>query len=271
MKKFFGSRAFYRTVFTLAVPFLLQNAISTFVNLLDNLMVGRVGTEPMSGVAIVNQILFVYNLCLFGGSSGAGIFSAQFHGRGDVEGQRSCLRYNLILLVGFTCLALAILLPFGDELIGTFLHGEEGNISATLTYGHYYLRCMLPGLLPFAVTNAYTSILRAGGESSLPMKASVSAIIVNLVFNWILIFGKLGCPALGVKGAAIATVLSRYVEAFLIVFFSHRNKNRYPYTDGLMSTLKIPVTHLKKISVKGLPLLLNEMFWSFGQTVLNQC
>ena len=93
MKKFIGNRDFYKLVAALALPLLLQNAVSTFVNLLDNLMVGRIGTESMSGVSIVNQLLFVYNLCLFGGTGGAGIFGAQFFGRGDYNGVRHTLRY----------------------------------------------------------------------------------------------------------------------------------------------------------------------------------
>ena len=92
MKKYIGDKTFYRMVFALALPMLLQNTVSNFVNLLDNLMVGQTGTEQMSGVSIVNMILFVYNLCLFGGTSGAGIFGAQFYGKKDTDGVRYSLR-----------------------------------------------------------------------------------------------------------------------------------------------------------------------------------
>ena len=95
MKKLIGNREFYKLVATLAIPLLLQNTVSTFVNLLDNLMVGQIGTEQMSGVSIVNQILFVVNLCIFGGVGGSGIFGAQFHGRGDSKGVRYTLRFNI--------------------------------------------------------------------------------------------------------------------------------------------------------------------------------
>ena len=211
MKRFIGNREFYRLVAALALPLLMQNAVSTFVNLLDNLMVGRIGTESMSGVSIVNQLLFVYNLCLFGGSGGAGIFGAQFFGRGDQSGVRHTLRFNLLLCATFTVLAVTILCLLPDTLIGAFLHetGTGGDLALTLAEGKDYLRVMLFGLPAFAMTTAYVSILRVTGDNRLPMKASVTAIFVNLVFNYLLIYGKFGFPMLGVRGAAIATVLSR--------------------------------------------------------------
>ncbi len=88
LKKFFGNKAFYKMVLLIAVPIIIQNGITNFVNLLDNIMVGRLGTEQLSGVGIANQLIFVYTLCLFGGLSGAGIFTAQFFGKGDREGMQ---------------------------------------------------------------------------------------------------------------------------------------------------------------------------------------
>ena len=137
MKKLIGSRELYRTVAMLALPLLLQNAVSTFVNLLDNLMVGRIGTESMSAVSIVNQLLFVFNLCLFGGTGGAGIFGAQFYGRGDHDGLRHSLRFNVILSLSFTVLAIGALSLFQDFFIRAFLHdtGSAGDLAQTLREG----------------------------------------------------------------------------------------------------------------------------------------
>lgn len=226
MKKFIGNKDFYKLVAALALPLLLQNAVSTFVNLLDNLMVGRIGTESMSGVSIVNQLLFVYNLCLFGGTGGAGIFGAQFFGRGDYNGVRHTLRFNILLCAGFTVIATVLLALIPDTLIGAFLHeaGTGGDLALTLSEGEDYLRIMLFGLPAFCLTTAYVSILRVTGDNRLPMKASIAAIFVNLVFNYLLIYGKLGFPMLGVRGAAIATVLSRYVEFGLILLGTHGKK-----------------------------------------------
>ena len=273
MKKLIGTKDFYKLVAALALPLLLQNAVSTFVNLLDNLMVGRLGTEAMSGVSIVNQVIFVYNLCLFGGTGGASIFGAQFHGRGEEEGVRHTLRFNLWLGVIFTALATALLAVMPDTLINAFLHDADSPeaLAVTLSEGRKYLAVMLFGLPAFAVTTAYVSILRVTGDNDLPMRASIAAILVNLVFNWLLIYGKLGFPAMGVTGAAAATVLSRYVELFLILLGTHGKKEPPALVRGLYSTLRIPASLCGDIIRRGLPLLINEMFWSLGMTMLTQC
>ena len=272
MRKLIGTKEFYRNVALLALPLLLQNAVSTFVNLLDNLMVGRVGTEAMSGVSIVNQLLFVYALCLFGGMGGAGIFGAQYYGRDDQDGVRYCLRYNLVFGAVLTAAAVLILALFQDRFIGAFLHESEstGDLALTLSEGKAYLRIMLWGLPGFAATNAYAGILRVSGDTRLPMRASVTAIFVNLVFNWILIYGKLGFPALGVSGAAIATVLSRYVEIALIVLGTHVAREKPEFIRGLYKGFSLPRDLAVRIARKGLPLMINETFWSLGLTILNQ-
>lgn len=272
-KKLIGSKEFYKMVAVLALPLLLQNAISTFVNLLDNLMVGRIGTESMSGVSIVNQLLFVYNLCLFGGTGGAAIFGAQFHGRGDHKGLQHSLRFNLVLSMGFSALAVLALALLQDLFIGAFLHegGPVGDLALTLSEGKAYLRIMLPGLPAFALTTAYVSIVRVTGDNRLPMRASVTAILVNLVGNWILIYGKLGFPALGVRGAAIATVISRYVELALILRGTHGKKEPPEYLRGLYRRFSVPAPLTRSIIRRGTPLLFNELFWSLGMTMLTQC
>ena len=273
LKRYVGDRAFYRKLFTVMVPILIQNLITNFVNLLDNVMVGQVGTEPMSGVAIVNQLLFVFNLCVFGGLAGAGIFTSQFYGKNDPEGVRNTMRMKIWIAAGTVLIFGSTLLFFGPQLISLFLHeGEESlNLAATLRFGEQYLHVMLPQIIPFAVTQIYASTLRGTGETVLPMRAGIVAVFVNLVFNYILIFGKLGLPALGVVGAAIATVMARVVEMLIVVIWSHRHTDRLPYIPGLYRTLRVPALLTKQVLVLGAPLLLNELLWSGGMTVLNQC
>ena len=273
LKRYVGDRAFYRKLFTVMVPILIQNLITNFVNLLDNVMVGQVGTEPMSGVAIVNQLLFVFNLCVFGGLAGAGIFTSQFYGKNDPEGVRNTMRMKIWIAAGTVLIFGSTLLFFGPQLISLFLHeGEESlNLAATLRFGEQYLHVMLLQIIPFAVTQIYASTLRGTGETVLPMRAGIVAVFVNLVFNYILIFGKLGMPALGVVGAAIATVMARVVEMLIVVIWSHRHTDRLPYIPGLYRTLRVPALLTKQVLVLGAPLLLNELLWSGGMTVLNQC
>ena len=273
LKKYVGDRAFYRKMFEVMLPVLTQNVITNFVSLLDNVMVGQVGTEPMSGVAIVNQLLFVFNLCIFGGLAGAGIFTAQFYGKGDSNGVRDTVRIKLYIGGLSLAVFLLLFLTKGEALISLFLHpGEEDlDLAATLGYGMDYLHVMLLQTLPFALCQVYASTLRGTGETMLPMKAGIIAVFVNLSFNYILIFGKFGAPALGVVGAAAATVLARLVECAIVILWTHRHKDKNPYIVGVYRSLKVPGALLKQVIVLSLPLLLNEVLWSGGMTTLNQC
>ena len=130
---------------------------------------------------------------------------------------------------------------------------------------------MILGLPGFMLTQAYSSTLREGGEAVLPMKAGISAILTNLVFNWILIFGNLGFPRLGCQGAAIATVISRYVELGLIVIAVRKKREKYQFFKGLWSTFVIEKRMLKRILKAAFPLIMNETMWSLGMTALMQC
>ena len=272
LKPYIGDRSFYRRMLAVMTPVLIQNVITNFVNLLDNIMVGQIGTEPMSGVAIVNQLLFVFNLCVFGGMAGAGIFTAQFFGHGDVSGVRHTFRIKLWIGAASAGLFLALLLRHGAALIGLFLHeGEEAlDLAATLAHGQAYLHVMLLELPLFALSQIYSSTLRECGETVLPMKAGVAAVLVNLMGNYVLIYGKLGAPALGVVGAAIATVLSRAVETLIVLLWSHRQPQRCPYLAGVYRSLRVPGALVKRVALLGTPLLQNELLWSAGMTVLNQ-
>ncbi len=273
LSKFIGDRAFYKKVMAITVPILIQNVITNFVSLLDNLMVGRLGTEPMSGVAIVNQLLFIFNLCIFGAISGAGIFTAQYHGKRDSEGIRNTFRIKAIVAVVVSAVFIVAFAIFGPQLISLFLHqGEENlDLAATLNYGREYLIVMLFGLLPFAVSQYYSGTLKETGETMVPMIAGVSAVLINLCFNYILIYGKFGAPALGVAGAAIATVISRYAECLIVIIWTHRHKAKNAFIVGAYSSLKVPKELIINVARKGLPLMANEVLWSVGMTMLSQC
>lgn len=278
LSKFIGDKAFYKMVLLIAVPIMIQNGITNFVSLLDNIMIGQVGTEQMSGVAIVNQLIFVYNLCIFGGVSGAGIFTAQFFGQGNHEGVRQTMRFKLWMTASITALTVVLFLSAGTFLISSYLQGDGSpeDAAATLIYGKQYLWIMLLGLPAFAVVQMYSSTLRECGQTILPMKAGIAAVFVNLAFNYLLIYGKFGFPKLGVQGAAAATVLSRYVEMLIIIWKVHRRNagkgnEAYAFMEGLYRTLKVPKDLAWKIIRKGCPLLFNETLWAAGMAMLTQC
>ncbi len=271
MKKYFGTKAFYKTVIALLLPMLLQNAVSSFVNLLDNLMVGRTGTEQMSGVSIVNQVIFIYNLAIFGGTSGAGIFAAQFYGKGDHDGIRQCLRFNYIVVTIFTAVAIELFSLFGTELFSLFLTDDgQADIAETLRQSQGYLRIILVGLVPFAVTNAYSGILRSCGAADIPMKAGILAVVANMVGNYILIFGHFGFPVMGVRGAALATVISRFLEAGMILLECRKRADKLGFAQGIFQHFNIPKPLFRSILAGSLPLLCNELFWSLGETTITQ-
>lgn len=272
-RKFIGDRRFYGMVLSIAVPIMIQNGITNFVGLLDNIMIGRIGTEQMSGAAIVNQLIFVYNLCLFGGVSGAGIFTAQYFGQGDNEGVQNTFRFKFWMLLVLTVGAILLFTLYGPQLIGYYLTGEgtPEEIAATLAYGEQYLHIMLLGLPAFMLCQIYASTLRECGETVLPMKAGIASMLTNLVLNYILIYGKFGFPVLGVRGAAIATVISRLVEVSIVILWSHKHPETIRFVSGLYRTLRVPGALCRKILVKGSPLLLNETMWAAGMAMLTQC
>lgn len=272
-ERMFGDRDFYAQVVAVVVPIIIQNTVSNVVSLLDNVMVGRVGTLQMSAVAIVNQLLFVFNLCIFGGLAGAGIFATQYAGAHDDKGVRDCFRVKWMIALSMLACALVVLIAFPKRLIGMYLAQEtaQADAAATLGFGMDYLTVMLWGLLPFGVSQVYASTLREVGETRLPMFASVAAILVNLVFNYFLIFGKCGFPELAVTGAAIATVLSRYVETAIIMVYTHMKSHHFGFIRGAYRSLRVPKPLMISILRRGTPLLVNEFLWSSGMAVLLQC
>jgi putative MATE family efflux protein len=271
--KLIGTRNFYKRVVAIVLPMIIQNTITNVVSLLDNVMVGKLGTLPMSAVAIVNQLIFVFNLCIFGGLAGAGIFSTQYAGVDDHKGIRHCFRAKTVIGITLFVLSVIVFVSFPEPLIKMYLNQgtSQSDAATTLKYGLSYLRIMLIGLLPFTLTQIYSSSLREIGETKLPMTASVIAIFINLVFNYLLIYGKLGFPKLGIVGAAIATVLARFIEAAIVIIVATKRRNKYRFLKSAFRSLYVPLDLCFKIFKKGFPLLINEFLWAAGMAVLLQC
>jgi putative MATE family efflux protein len=256
----------------IAVPIMIQNAITNFVGMLDNIMVGQIGTNQMTGVSIVNQLIFVFNLMIFGGTAGIGIFTAQFAGKNDQKGLMYTVRLKVAMAVVLTLLGIGIFLGCGDAMVQLWMSNASSasDITETMKAAHGYLLVMLVGIFPFAMSQVYASTLRENGETRVPMIAGVIAIFVNLMGNYILIYGKFGAPKMGVLGAATATVLSRFVEVALVMFWSHRHTQRFPFMKMVYRGFGVPKELTISILLKAFPLLLNETLWSLGQTALSQ-
>lgn len=264
----------YRRALRLAVPMMIQNGVTNMVGLVDNIMVGSLGTEAMTAVSIVGQLIFVFNLAIFGGLSGPGIYGAQYYGQGNENGFKNTFRIKHWICGICLLLGLVTFIFGGENLISLYLNGESADIDPVLTmnYAKSYLGIMLIGLPPFVITQIFAGSLRETGESVKPMLAGVSSVVVDIVFNYFLIYGKCGFPMLGVEGAAIATVLARYVEMGVVIIWTQaQKKTKHPFMVGAYSTLLIPKESAAVIIKKGLPIFLNEFLWAGGIAALTQC
>lgn len=267
------SKPYFKRMILIAIPIMIQNGITNFVSMLDNIMVGRVGTLQMTAVSIVNQLIFIFGLCIFGAMSGAGIFTAQFYGKKDKDGVRSTLQYKIVTALLLAVLGAVVFSLLGETLISTYLQGEgtPEDIAAVMAYAKGYLRITIIGTVPFALAQAYASTMRETSDRLIPMISTVSAVFVNLIFNYLLIFGKFGFPELGVNGAAIATTMSRFVELAILLIWAHTHKNKYDFIPGLFTKFTITKSQVWKITKVTIPLLLNETLWAAGIAILNQC
>lgn len=272
-EKYIGEKQFYKNVLFMVIPMILQNLVTNFVSLIDNIMVGRIGTEQMNGVSIVNQYIFVFNITVFGAVAGPSIFGAQFFGKGDHDGQKYTVRYRLIAVTLITAIGAAIFGLFREPLINLFISKEDApeRIAETLKYGKEYMLYMLIGLVPFGIGQAYSSVVRECGETRIPMIGSMAAVVVNLFLDYALIFGKFGFPEMGVRGAAIATVAAKYIEALVVIVWTHANPEKNKYIVGVYRGFSIPRELVGKMLIKGLPLLFNEFLWAAGMSIIAQC
>ena len=270
--KYFGDKNFYKMTLTIAIPIIIQNLLTNLVSMADNIMVGQLGTNQMSGVAIINQLFFVFNLLVFGGMSGAGLFSAQYFGQKNHNGVRDVFRMKILIGITIIAISLSVMIFLHEPLINMFLHegSSSGNIQETFNYAKNYLYIMVIGIAPFVISNCYNTTLKESGQTVVPMKAGVLAVVFDIVLNYIFIFGKLGFPAMGVVGAAIATVISRFVECGYLVIYTHIHSNDYPFIKHCYRTLKVPGSLVKKIIITGAPLMLNEFLWAGGLTLQTQ-
>ena len=272
-RKYIGDRDFYKRYIALALPMILQNAITNLVSFLDNIMVGQLGTEQMSGVAIVNQLIFVYNLAIFGAVSAASIFGAQYFGKGNHKGHMYSFRFKLYATLIVTGLTILLFLGKGSDLISLYLTDTTGNgaTDVALQYGMEYLGIMMVGLIPFAVNQSYATNIKETGQTFIPMVASFAAVGSNAILDYLLIFGIGPFPELGVKGAALATVIARYIEALIIIIWAHTHRQKNRYLAGAYTGIGIPLEELKAILIKGFPLMINEVLWAAGMTAVTQC
>lgn len=262
----------YKKTLLLAVPIMIQNGITNAVALVDNLMVSSQGDEAITAVSMAGQLLFVFNLAIFGAMSGPGIFGAQYYGSNDTEGVRKVFRIKI--WAAFLCSLIGGLLFFfcDDFLIGLYMKGEAGSIDKALTldFAKNYLRIMILQIPFFAITQVYSTSLRETNESLIPMISGVVSVVVDVFLNYCLIYGNLGFPELGVNGAAIATVLARVAEFSVIFIWSHLRRKKHTFLIGIYKTLLVPWKFFLPIFKKSVPIMINEFLWASAMAAMTQ-
>ena len=262
MPPLFDDRQFYRSLFALAIPIMLQNLVNSLVNMLSTIMIGRLGTVEIAAVGLGNQIFFLFNLFLFGICSGGAIFTAQFWGKGDIPGIRKnlgfCMTLNLISAIFFTLVAAL----FPEKVIGIYSRDE-----AVIKAGAAYLKTVSPSYIPYAISMAFTLTLRSVEKVRLAIVVTFIALSLNAIMNYLFIFGVGPIPAMGVEGAALATVISRLTETIILVTATYILK--YVPAGNLRELFAFNSFYARQFLRVTLPVIINEMLWSLGITVEN--
>ena len=253
---------FINLLFKLALPIIFQNFLNSSMALMDTLMIGQLNETAIAAVGIANQFVFIFIVVQFGTHSGMSIFTAQYWGKGELANIKKLV--GISLMAGFTVSSLFILLAVfkPDTLMALYTRDPD-----VIHLGAGYLRIVGISFVISVVSYAYRYSLRSMGLVKLPMYSAMIAVILNMVLNYILIFGKFGFPAMGVTGAAIATCISRFTEGLTLVGIVYYKK--YPIAGGISEMLDFDYPFFKKIFKTCWPVFLNELFWVTGISLYN--
>lgn len=255
------NKTFYLKVLALAIPFMLQQLITSSVNLLDTLMVGQLGDAAIAGVAAANRYYMIANFGLFGVGGAVSIYLAQYFGAKDEEHMRQTFRYAILSAYVIVTPFVVLGLLFPDTILGFFTKD-----AAVIEQGSTYLRLALLTYIPMALSITIGNSMRSLGETKVPLYASITAILTNAVFNYALIFGHFGLPRWGVAGAAVATIIARVVE--VVIFLVILNRRHFVFNTHIRDLFKISGKLSRVITVKAIPLTTNEILWSSGMATL---
>lgn len=258
----FGDKNFYRTLARIAAPIALQQLVTSSVNLLDVLMVGQMGEVSIAALGLSNQVFFLMTVILFGASSGMAIFTAQYWGKRDIVNIRKVLGIGILLAVSISFLFMLAVLIVPEKVLGYYTNDPE-----VLALGAEYLRIVGWCYIPTAISYTLISVLRSTENVKLPTAVSVFALSMNIFLNYTLIFGNFGMPALGVRGAAIGTTVSRILECLVMIYFAYRMKT--PAAAKLRELFGFDWAFFKNTFKTSFPALLNEGVWAFGITTYN--
>ncbi|MCK0471237.1 MATE family efflux transporter [Halalkalibacter sp. APA_J-10(15)] len=253
-------KAFYKRMMALSVPITIQFLLTSFLSMVDSLMVGQLGEVSIASVGVANKITIILILITQGFASGAGIFAAQYWGRKDKVGISKILIITTTIISGFTIVATFFVVGFANQLIYLFSPDQ-----AVVGLGSSYIKIIAISYFFTGITIILTVILRSMGEVKLPMYFSVFAILLNTLLNYLFIFGNGGFPEMGIEGAAIATVIARTIHCVLMVLLI-RQFNLFSAFRLIDMKEVFESGLVKSYFVISVPSILNHIFWTLGET-----
>lgn len=259
-RRFIRDRGFYRQMLKIALPVMVQNFITSFLNMVDTAMVGRLGETEIAAVGIANQYFFIFLMFTIGLGAGCGVFIAQFWGKRDTGNSRRILGLGLFSSLLFSAVFIACGYLFPREIIAAF-----NKDPLVIFLGSDYLKTVLISYGFAGISIVYHFALRSIGDAFLPMTVSGVALLSNVFFNYIFIFGKLGAPALGVKGAALATVIARAVETGVTIALVYARKG--VLAASLRDLTGFSREYVRKAYAMILPVILNDICWGAASLV----
>ena len=262
MRTIFKDKTFLKAMIAIALPITLQNLVASSVNMLDTLMITSLGEESLAAVGLANQVFFFYAVTIFGVATGSSVFVSQFWGKGDVKNIGRILGISLAITS-----VLGALFTLAALFVPEFIMKIFSEDSEVIRLGVDYLRIVSLSYIITGISFAYAVASRSIGQAKMPMIASIVSFLVNLIFNYLLIFGKFGFPQLGVKGAAYGTIIARAAEIGLMLYSIYSNKNNNPLAHSFKSMTDWTGDFIRKYFKTAYPVILNEALWSLG-TVL---
>jgi len=262
MKFLLGDKKFLNTMLKLASPIILQNLVFSSLNLVDGVMIGQLGESAVAAVGVANQVFFLVSLLFFGIGSGSAIFAAQYWGQKDTKRIQSVLGLSLLMSISGALIFSLVAILFPVQVISIY-----SKDPAVISQGSTYLQIVAFSYVITAITNNFAFILRSIENVKLPLLTSLVALSLNTVMNYGLVLGNFGLPSLGVKGAAIATIISRLIEVVFLLVLIYRKK--LPVAAKLRSLLNFKILPIIKFFNTTLPVIATEIVWSFGITTYN--
>lgn len=256
----FSDRHFFSQMLKLALPITLQNLVLASLNLVDNIVIGGLGETAIAGVGLANQYFFLLNLLLFGITSGSAIFTAQFWGNRDIPNIRRVLGISII-----SGSIAAFLFSLGGFFFPQEILGIFSKDPAVILLGTEYLKIVVFSYVITAISFAYSFILRSTGNAKTPLYISVVALGTNTILNYMLVYGYMGFPQMGVRGAAAATVIARLIELILIITIVYAKE--YPVGASIKEMTDLSFSFIKRFFRVTVPVILNESMWALGVTM----